>query len=272
MIGIFPADAPLRWCKVQLYSGNARADRHALAALEGMDREPQRLILAADTEHVYRDARAIGFTASEEGWDISTDNLRWSGYPNSMIAVEQPSLKASIGSRDELWWVKVPRVISYWSSFGTLSFDSEWGSAEGASLVEHAWGADSPIDVGRFSPRPWHWDVLRLADGSVCAGFSLGPVWGGRSGGRAPGAEFATGLGLRVTEVVRDEDRLPTRWHGRMAIGTGMLEYDASRSTPVAREVQGGGFTGFTFEGEWRARGSQPKGVTGTGFSEFRAR
>ena len=52
LIGVFPAESSLRWLKVQLYSGAAR---HSLAAVEGMDRTPQRLIVAASKDEVFRD-------------------------------------------------------------------------------------------------------------------------------------------------------------------------------------------------------------------------
>ena len=264
LIGVFPAESSLRWWKVQLYSGAAR---HSLAAIEGMDRSPQRLIVAASKEEVFRDERQVAFSAADDGWDVRAGDLHWSGYPNSTLTSMVPLLDARVEAHDAFAWISLSRALSYWTAFGSLTVESEWDSAEGAALVEHAWGADSRVDVSRFGPRRWQWDVLRFDDGSTCAGLSVYGMPAARSGGRAPGADFSTGLGLRVRVMARDGDGIPSRWQGRLHLRSGTVKYEARASTPVAREVPGGGFLGFEFEGSHAGRA-----VTGTGFTEVRAR
>ena len=72
---------------------------------------------------------------------------------------------------------------------------------------------------------------------------------------------------MRVSILERDGDGLPVRWRGRMHLHTGTVSYEARVSTPVAREIRGGGFVGFEFEGSHARRA-----VAGTGFTELRAR
>ena len=264
LIGVFPAESSLRWLKVQLYSGAAR---HSLAAVEGMERTPQRLIVAASKDGVFRDEQPLPFTASPDDFEIESGDLDWRGFPLSALRCGSPTLVATTDARDPFSWVSIPRVLSYWTSFGTGSFETQWGSAEGAALVEHAWGADARIAVARAAPRRWQWDVLRFSDGATCAGLSVYGLPALRSGGRAPGARFSGGRGLRVSVLERDTDGFPARWHGRLHLRSGTISYDARASTPVAREMHGGGFVGFEFEGSHRERA-----VSGTGFTEFRAR
>lgn len=262
LIGIFPLESSLRWCKVQLYSGCAR---HSLAAVEGMDRDPQRLIVAASKDDVFRDEQPVAFTASPDAFEIASGDIYWRGFPSSTLHGSR--LSATVEAGDPLSWVSIPRVLSYWTAFGWGSFETPLGSSDGAALVEHAWGASSRVDVGRFGPRRWQWDVLRFASGETCAGLS---VYGGpalRSGGRAPGAPFSAGLGLRVSVLERDRDGLPARWRGRLHLHAGTVSYEARASTPAAREIEGGAFLGFEFEGSHGGRA-----VAGTGFTEVRAR
>jgi hypothetical protein len=264
LIGVFPRESSLRWVKVQLFSG---ARRHALAAVEGMDRSPQRLVAAGTKDEIFRDEQPVPFTASPDDFEIGAGDLHWRGFPSSTLQCGSPPLFVTMHPRDPFSWVSIPRVLSYWTCFGTGSFETPWGVAEGAALVEHAWGTDSAFDVARASPRRWQWDVLRFEDGSTSAGLSVYGMPALRSGGRAPGASFSTGLGLRVSVRERDTDGSPVRWRGRLHLHSGSIYYEARASTPVAREVPGGGFVGFEFEGSHAGRG-----VGGTGFTEFRAR
>ncbi|MGZ4143424.1 MAG: hypothetical protein ACXVQY_13035 [Actinomycetota bacterium] len=264
LIGIFPASSSLRWCKVQLYSGSARG--HALAAVEGMERTPQRLIVAASRDAIFRDEQPLAFTAARDAWDVRAGDLSWTGYPSSTLECEQPTLRARIDVRDTLSWASIPRFLHYWTSFGSTSIETPFGSADGVALVEHAWGAAVRLDVARVAPRRWQWDVLRFEDGQTCAGLSVRGLWAGRSGGRAPRSGFSTGMGLRVKVRERDTDGFPTRWHGLLHRWSGTVAYEARASTPVAREIPDGGFVGFDFTGSLNGHD-----VKGTGFTELRA-
>jgi hypothetical protein len=261
LIGIFPAEASVRWCKVQLYSGCAR---HSLAAVEGMDRDAQRLIVAASKDEIFHEEQPVGFTASEDGFEIGTADLQWRGFPSSTL--QSDLVSARIDARDPFSWVSIPRALTYWTAFGRGSFETPLGSADGAALIEHAWGASSRFDILRFSPRRWQWDVLRFEDGSTCAGLSVYGRHAMRSGGRAPDSPFSTGLGLRVSVDERDENGFPRRWRGRLHLHSGTVTYEARAATPIAHVLAGGGFVGFEFEGSHAGRA-----VAGTGFTELRA-
>ena len=262
LIGVFSVSSALRWCKVQLYSGCAR---HSLAAVEGMNRTPQRLIVGATRDEIFRDEQPLGFTASEDGFEIGAGELWWKGFPASRL--QTPHLSARVDARDPFAWSSIPGVLTYWTAFGSGSFETPLGSGDGAALVEHAWGMGSRLDLARLGPRRWQWDVLRFEDGSTCAGLSVYGVPAGRSGGHAPGSAFSTGLGLRVSSLERDGDGFPVRWRGSLHLHAGTVAYEAHASTAVARDVPGGGFFGFEFRGTHRGRA-----VGGTGFTEFRAR
>jgi len=264
LIGVFPAESSLRWMKVQLYSG---ATRHSLAAVEGMDRSPQRLVVAASKDEVFRSDQTMGFTAADDEWDVRADDLRWAGYPHSTLTCSRPEIRISANARDAFAWISLPRTLTYWTAFGTMGVESEWGNAEGSALIEHAWGRDSRFNVARTMPRRWHWDVLRFDDGSTCAGLSLFGVAAARSGGRTPGTRFSKGLGLRVRVLDRDAGGISSRWKGRLHLRSGSVTYEARAATPVSHEIPGGGFLGFEFEGSCAGRA-----VSGTGFTEVRAR
>ena len=69
-------------------------------------------------------------------------------------------------------------------------------------------------------------------------------------------------LSIRVLEAGGD---VPSRWSGVMATRQGTLRYEARAATDMSREAFGGGFLGFTWEGELDR---QP--VSGSGFCEQR--
>jgi hypothetical protein len=168
-------------------------------------------------------------------------------------------------------------VLSYWGAFGALALRTADLELAGLGVVEHAWGADTRLDVARFTRRWWHWDVLAFEDGTVAAGLAIdagAKLRGVRCGGRVPGGDFAAGVRFTagVDAWARDRGRrVPSRWHGGMRLGDAKLRYEATASTPVADEVPEGGFLGFTFRAEWTLDGGRRVDARGTGFTEYRA-
>jgi len=269
LIGIFPPPAPVLWCKVQLFSGR-RPGRHSLSAIEGMDGGPEKLVLVGTEDAVTEHRSPAGFSAQPDRWDVRADGLRWTGdFPALRLEIDEPRLSAATATHEVLRWIRVPRVLTYWTAFGMLTLTGDAGIAAGVGLVEHAWGADTRADPLRASPRAWQWDVLAFDDGSACAGLSVGGRPALRSGGRVPGESFATGWGSRIRVRERDEANAPIAWDGALSLGKGRFRYRARATTPVATVVPQGGYRGFAFDGEWTHRSSARR-LAGNGFTEFR--
>jgi hypothetical protein len=282
LIGIFPAKSALRWCKLHVFSGGARPDHHCLSAVEALDGAPERLLLRATADHVAIDRTRLSreeLTRAREGWDVRAEGLAWGGaFPDLRLELASPPIAATQRPRDVLWWVKIPRVLSYFSAFGALAWEGPEGRCEGLGVVEHAWGADTRLDVAHLAPRRWQWDVLALEGGGFAAGLALGigrRLLGPRSGGQLDGEPLRDGHGIRIEVLEHGEEkgrRVPLRWRGAISIGRGTLRYEARATTPVADTVPGGGFLGFEFEGERIVpRGVGGSAVRGTGFTEYRA-
>lgn len=282
LIGLFPDGSPLRFAKLHLFSGGARPDRHCLSAVEALDGPAERLLLRATSERVELDRRPLAqgeLRRARHAWDVHTRELAWNGrFPGLRLSWPEAEIDASMRPRDLFFWARIPRVLSYWSGFGPLVWNGPEGRCEGLGVVEHAWGADTRLDVARFAPRRWHWDVLACDDGTFAAGLAAAPIGdrlvGLRSGGTV-GGRMCTGRGLSADVVAWREEkgrRVPARWRGAIALRDGTVRYEARATTPVADVVPDGGFLGFAFDGEWTAHGSPARGVRGSGFSEYRAK
>ena len=226
LIGVFPPGSPLRWAKVQLFSGGPPG-RHCLSAVEGLDGPAAQLVVEADgaavrTSAVELDREALRF--DEGGWSVRAPGVDWTGdWPSLELTVGTPAVEASTETREVLWWLRRPRLLSYWTGFGPL----RWNGVEGVGLVERAWGAATRFDPARLGTLPWHWDVLAFPDGSACAGLAVGAggrLRGLRSGGTVPGEAFGRGRGVavRVTRWSHDEGRRgPAGGRGRVGGGGG---------------------------------------------------
>jgi len=156
---------------------------------------------------------------------------------------------AETRAREHLLWLRLPRVLTYWTAFGELRFEGPLGSGAGLGLVEHAFGAAIPFDLGRVRTG-WQWDVLRIDQGGFAAGlFARGRRALRRAAGRVRsrrGRAPALLSRALVAAECRDADRVaPLRWEGAFRTRAGLLSYEARKATPVAPEVPEGGFLGF---------------------------
>jgi hypothetical protein len=255
-----------------VFVGQARRGRHALSAVEGLDGPGEAVVLSADASGVCRHAWAIDRANCERGrgeWEVRAPRLEWSGFPATRLVIRDPEVVATATAANGAWWARIPRVLSYWSAFGSVTWRDAAGESSGLALLERAWGADAPVDVAALSPRRWHWDVLTTGDGCVCAGLSVSGI-GLRTMSRVTmNEEVATGWRTRVRVTAWREEpgrRVPVRWIGTLRTRAGVLRYEARAATPVAPMVPGGGFVGTTWQGEWRGRS-----IEGTGFTEYRA-
>ncbi len=271
LIGIFPPGSPHAWAKAHVFVGRARAGRHCVSAVEALDGPGEAAVLSASESRVRRDAWSIDDASCQRapsGWSVKAPRLEWAGFPASRLAVGEPDVAATATAGKGAWWARVPRVLSYFSAFGTVTWRDAMGESRGLALLERAWGTDVPVDVAALAPRRWQWDVLATGDGLVCAGLCVAGV-GLRTMSRLEHGELATGRRMSVrTRSWRSEQerRVPERWEGNMRTSAGTLRYEARAATPVAPVVPGGGFVGTTWQGEWQGRS-----VGGTGFTEYRA-
>ncbi len=274
LIAIFPEGAAHRWAKVHAFVGRARPGRHCLSAVEALDGPGEVAVLVGDEGGVTRRLRPADERTCERApgeWRLDAPGLAWMGYPETRLTLDDPRIEvhATVRPADVGWWARIPRVLSYFTGFGELSWRDDGGESRGVCLLERAWGADAPIDVARLAPRRWQWDVLTTTEGGVLAGLSVAGV-GLRTMGRVRrGDPFATGRRsrVRVREWKEEEGRrVPARWEGELATRAGTLRYEARVTTPVAPMVPGGGFVGTSWDGVWEGHP-----VGGTGFTEYRA-
>jgi hypothetical protein len=272
LIGIFPEVARLRWCKVHVFVGRARPGRHCLSALEALDGAGEIAVMIADERRVDRrfvPTDEASCTRAADTWRIEAPGVAWSGFPETRLSLGEPRAEVTAKADAVGWWARIPRILSYFTGFGPLTWSDARGAVTGVGLVEHAWGADAAIDVARFAPKRWQWDVLTADTGEIVALLTIsgrGVRTMSRSG---PAAPLATGwrARLRVQEWTNDEGRrVPARWRGAIATSAGPFRYEATATTGVAPVVPDGGFIGSTWEGTWGGRG-----VRGTGFTEYRA-
>lgn len=272
LIGIFPEGARLRWCKVHVFVGRARPGRHCLSAVEALDGAGEIAVMVADERRVERrfaPADDASCTRASDAWRIEAPGIAWSGFPETRLSLGEPRAEIAAKADAVGWWARIPRVLSYFTGFGPLTWTDGRGALGGVGLLEHAWGADAPIDVARFAPGRWQWDVLTAETGEIIALLTISGRAVRTMSRRAPDAPLITGWRgrIRVREWTADEGRrVPARWSGAIATAAGPFRYEARASTSVAPVVPDGGFLGSAWEGTWAGRS-----MRGTGFTEYRA-
>jgi hypothetical protein len=215
-----------------------------LSALEGLDGPPQNLALVGHLARVERRSELAQFHGS---------------------AVRARGIEVSIDAHDRFHWIRVPRVLTYHSAFGAARVTIDGRTRDALGVIEHAFGRETRVDVAKLAPKRWRWDVLSL--GAHHDRFFAGLSIHGRGFHGTARVEQNAPLD-RVTALrVRENDEAPNeKWSGIMRTKRGVLRYDARAVTPVAPEVEGGGFVGFTWSGSL-----DDVFVSGSGFSEFRS-
>ncbi|MBI2169681.1 MAG: hypothetical protein HYU28_09330 [Actinobacteria bacterium] len=236
------------WAKVQVFGGPRTPGRHCLSAVEGMDTEPEVLLIEASPAEVRVERSTPDrseFEFSLRPWVVRAPGLDWTGEVFRELTLKAQGIEAVArpNPSDVLRWIGLPGLLTYWTAFAALT----WNGEPAVGLVERAWGAQTRMPVGRLARRPWRWDVLVTGDLRGFAaelrldlGRGLVPV---RAGARLPGGDrVRTGRSLR-------------------ALG---LDYEAHQTTPVAEVLDSGGFVGTSWEGS--VAGSA---LTGVGFREY---
>lgn len=238
-IGVFPNG---EWCKVHTFSGGKRVDRHCLSALEGLDGPAQQVAVIGRADGVER----------------RVDDARFDREAH----VTARGVEVNVAARDRFYWIRVPRVLSYYSATGFAEVSIDGTKKEAFGILEHAWGAETRVDVAALAPRKWQWDVVSLGGERFFAGLALLHGFGAHGAARFEDGKELT----RVSRLRIRAEKPGERWSGTMVTRRGALRYEARAATPVSPEVDGGGFVGFTWEGT--LGGAR---VRGSGFSEFRS-
>jgi hypothetical protein len=240
-IAIFPSG---EWCKIHLFTGGPK---HCVSALEGLDGGGQELALIGRVAAVERRGSSIERVTERRGRDVSFEPAR----------VVAKGIEAQVEAKDRFYWIRVPRLLTYFTETGRTRVTIDGMTREGLGLVEHAWGASTRVDVARLAPRRWHWDVLSLGGSRFFAGLAFGALGVGAHGAARLEEELPLSRVNRLRIRVRDwsaqgERRVPQRWAGTMVTRSGALRYEARAATPASPEGDGGGCLGFTWEGELR--------------------
>ena len=237
-IAIFPNG---EWCKVHAFSGGKHAGLHCTSALEALDGEPQHVAMIGRRDGVERRSDGASFEGS---------------------VVRATGVEASVEARDRFFWCRIPRVLSYWSATGRARVSIDGVTRDAFGVMEHAWGGETRIDVAALAPTRWQWDVLHLGEDRFFAGLAL------HGFGAHGAARLEDGRGIARVNRLRIDMKEPGKtWSGVLVTRAGTLRYDARAVTPVLPEVPDGGFVGFEWDGMLHG-----KRVSGSGFSEFRAR
>jgi hypothetical protein len=254
--------------------------RHCVSSVEALDGDPQSTTLLGFSDRIERretSFRRDELSIAQEGFGARAPGTVVSGtFPNVTLAVEAPRMTSETETREHLLWVRIPRVLTYWTSFGALRFAGSTGIISGLGLVEHAYGTAIPFDLGRVR-LGWQWDVLRFDEGGFAAGLAVeiaGHLRGLRGTVRLGDASRRRTSSIALSWGEPDEEAgrvVPLRWEGIFRTRDGVLTYEARKATPLAPEVPDGGFFGFSFEGQWRPRAGLDRAVSGTGFTEYRA-
>ncbi len=277
---------------MHLFSGG---EPHCLSALEGLDGPPQELTLIGRSNRIERRGGRIDAVtqhgARTAGRDVA---LSFEGEEGTVHTL---GIDAAVGARDPFFWIRVPRVLTYFTQSGTARVILDGATRDGFGLIEHAWGARTRLDVAHLAPRRWQWDVLSLGGSRFFASLAFtgagvgahgaaridegGPLvrvrrfhvqvldWSVENCGaqRSDSRRSLSGAWGAEPPISTDGGRsVPARWKGTMVTGAGALRYEARAVTPVSPEVDGGGFLGFTWEGELRG-----SALSGAGFCEYRA-
>lgn len=240
-IAIFPDG---QWCKIHAFSGGKSLEKHCLSALEGLDGAPQNVALVGSASIDRREARATFDGAS----------------------ITARGVTATVDARDRFHWIRAPRVLTYHSAWGPARVTVDGHARDAFGVLEHAFGAQTRLDVARLAPRRWQWDVLSL-EGSpeATSCFFAGLTLFGH--GFHGVARLARDAPTTHVDFIRIRTGDPGRaWSGAMRTRRGTLRYEARAATPVAPEVDGGGFVGFTWQGDFNGARAH-----GSGFSEFRS-
>lgn len=297
-IGIFPSGSAVRWAKSHLFRYASRPGWYPLAAVEGFKDASEVMTAWATANEVTVLRRAVEAPEAESSLSpprvALADRFLLDGtaphYRMSFsLGEDDATATFSFETGWPVRWATMGPVLSYLGQHSTLTLEIVRADARieaaGLGVMEHVRGISLPFDFSRLAPLHFHWDVLSFeGTGSPlhsAAGLSIGAR--GRTliplGAAAmlPGGAPRAMYGLRVSylelSLARGEDGAPTMvpesWEGRIRARDGDLSYRATRSTPVACLVPGGGMLGFDFEAEWRSSGGAALELSGAGFSEY---
>lgn len=287
-IFIAQAGSPLGWAKTHIFRSQCR---YPLAALEGLRAPGEVVTLLGYADRVETVATAFSpfqlQTQQKEPFGLTLNTaVRW--HVGNVASLSRQAndirLDQQVALTERFDWVRWPRLLTYFGYQGPGELTLQRGGVplqtHGLGIIEHAWGAAAPINPVSLVPGRWHWDVLFIATEAAtpiaCAAFLWLPLprqpRGVRGFARFPGGEFSyarpLNLSYGVLERLDTGGKAPRTWRAQARVKSGIFNYEASASTPVAACTPGGGFFGFQFEGTLRLQQGPSQRLVGTGFCE----
>ncbi|OIP31472.1 MAG: hypothetical protein AUK47_22435 [Deltaproteobacteria bacterium CG2_30_63_29] len=200
------------------------------------------------------------------------------GWPRYEIHCVQPSEELALTLVFEAkprlqWWVRLPKLYSHCSLFGTLTM--RWtladrnGTLEVPALLDHGWGRNvlplrAPLNRFRY-------EVLHLPNGVQGASLNAEGPFGAPL--RTSGAlhwdhddklsfecfHHRTAASEAFENYAGVPCQVPLSWSGSMRCAAGRFDYQAERATP-ARPLLGDGFLyGFEYQGRWHSNPRAPR-------------
>jgi hypothetical protein len=297
-IAIFPEGCELLWLKAHMFMRSCGKKMHPLASFEGMDRHSELLISYAGAEALHVETRQINtemLTSNENPLNVGLgDIFKFQEAEEKYSMYFRMPGTGTVACFDfipgwPVWWSKWGSLLHYIGQHSQVSASVHGkdinAGLKGFGVVEHVCGFSLPFDITKVMPVNYHWDVLAFHTPDAlfdsAAGLFLGykskAFIGLRSAAKFPGRPVTAmkGLHIKYIEVAEDDDgkgnriSRPLIWQGKMETKEGIFRYIAKSSTPLAKNIPGGGMQGFIFEGELKTKMGVSEIFTGTGFSEY---
>lgn len=288
VIGIFPPESEINFLKIQIYHAKFHKNEHSLASVEGMqDSEAVFMVGTKKKNFVHRMRFSSNdFSATQDPFSVTAGDFKIR-LGTAEIKGNSVSCELGYSMNYRLPWLMLNKILTYVGYHGCMdaevTLDGKKIKAKGLGILEHAFGwALKWVSPRAFLRGYWHWDVLsfwendgaQFEDGIAALCFS---PFGGknlplRGFGKFPREDSQNLSGLSVDYLekkIGDGSQFPKRWRGTVKGKDGIFHYEATASAELISGIPGGGFMGFSYEGEYKKRGGASTPLSGSGFTEF---
>ena len=288
VIGIFPPESEINFLKIQIYHAKLHKNEHSLASVEGMQ-DSEAVIMAGTRKNNFLHSVRFSsndFSEKHDPFNVSAGDFKIT-LGTAEVKSKNISCQLGYSMNYRLPWLTLNKILTYVGYHGCMdaevTLDGKKIKSKGLGILEHAFGwALKWLSPRAFLRGFWHWDVLsfcgndgaQLEDG--VAALCLSPFGGKnlplRGFGKFPGENAQNLSGLTVSYLEKTGDGLlisPKHWRGTVKSKDGLFHYEAKASTEPVSGIPGGGFMGFTYEGEYKKRGGTSTLLSGSGFTEF---
>lgn len=289
VIGIFPPESEINFLKIQIYHAKVHKNEHSLASVEGMQDSEAVFMAGTKKKNFIHRMRfsSNDFFSKEDPFSVMAGDFKIT-LGTAEVKGNGISCELGYSMNYRLPWLMLNRILTYVGYHGCMdaevTLDGKKIQAKGLGILEHAFGwALKWINPRAFLRGYWHWDVLsfyendgaQLEDG--IAALCLSPFGGKniplRGYGKFPreDAKNLNGLVVEYLETDKSSSGLlyPKRWRGTVKGKNETLTYESRASNEPVSGIPGGGFMGFSYEGECKKRNGASTLLSGSGFTEF---